>query len=278
MPLNRLTAGPALVPSKQPQAARQPGEATARFRAAVRHQGTGNSSSRHRYACASAWRIHKTVNLPCVRACGVGTFTDIVRYLDVDGWRDRLPPGPYWECGKTGDPDTGDRQAARFGNCRRRTSPSHAGRWMEGALVSTSSRTRSHHSVRFAGLGAGSRRSNVRMRYTIEMYTPQQKRIYGYYVCPFLLGDTLVARLDLKADRERRMLRVQSAFLEPHRSARAIVSDVAEEFGLLRLGSSSMPSKSKTQRNREAERPVAGELDPISRARLEPRLWRLSVN
>ena len=95
MPLNRLTAGPALVPSKQPQAARQPGEATARFRAAVRHQGTGNSSSRHRYACASAWRIHKTVNLPCVRACGVGTFTDIVRYLDVDGWRDRLPPGPY---------------------------------------------------------------------------------------------------------------------------------------------------------------------------------------
>lgn len=170
MPLNRLTAGPALVPSKQPQAARQPGEATARFRAAVRHQGTGNSSSRHRYACASAWRIHKTVNLPCVRACGVGTFTDIVRYLDVDGWRDRLPPGPYWECGKTGDADTADRQAARFGNCRRRTSPSHAGRWMEGALVSTSSRTRlakcgrtrSHHSVRFAGLGAGSRRSNDR--------------------------------------------------------------------------------------------------------------------
>ena len=66
--------------------------------------------------------------------------------------------------------------------------------------------------------------------YRIEIYTPADKRQFGYYVWPFLLDGELVGRVDLKADRSADTLHVVGAFLEEGRSPARVAEALSAEL------------------------------------------------
>jgi uncharacterized protein YcaQ len=172
-------------------------------------------------------------------ACGVGTFGDITGYFYIDGWRDRLPEGPYWH--RVDERPGRSRPIAKRLMAELveegRLVPVRVESWKEVAYLNPEAKIPRQVTARalvtpFDSL-VWDRARIARlfgMKYTIELYTPPPKRIYGYYVCPFLLGDDLVARCDLKADRQRSTLLVQSAFLEPGRDERGVASNLADEL------------------------------------------------
>ena len=180
------------------------------------------------------------------QACGLGTANDLTGYFNIDDWRDRLPVGPYWEWKSRRGP-TGQRSKPIVKRLVEelveagRLLPVRVEGWKEPAYMNPEARIPRSVDARGIVTAFDSlvwERSRIKrlfgMDYTIEMYTPPPKRVYGYYVCPFLLGDTLVARCDLKADRARGVLMVRGAFLEPGRRARDVVSGLEAELRQLR--------------------------------------------
>ena len=69
--------------------------------------------------------------------------------------------------------------------------------------------------------------------YRIEIYTPAHKRVFGYYVLPVLIGDRLVGRVDLKADRHAGVLRAHGVFTEAGVPPHEIIDRLDGELELM---------------------------------------------
>jgi uncharacterized protein YcaQ len=165
------------------------------------------------------------------KAQGVAGFRELVGYFGIDGWFDltRENDGKRWK-------PVGRRLVAELVE-EKLLIPVKIARWKE--LMYMAPRTRVPSSIEARALigpfdtlmwGSMPRLSGFERRLAQELYVPAEKRMYGYYVLPFLLGESLVARCDLKADRQRRVLMVQSAFLEKGQDGKRVAAELADEL------------------------------------------------
>jgi uncharacterized protein len=172
----------------------------------------------------------KELLVRAARAMGVGTARDIAMYFHVDQWWDRARVNGTRPRAKTSllfDElvDDGRLEKVKVEGWKQ------AGFMVPGAKVPRAVDARAIVSP-FDPLMWERRwtKSVFDFDYQIEIYVPAPKRIYGYYVLPFVLGDRFAGRVDLKADRKASTLLVHAAYAEAGRDAKEVATALAAEL------------------------------------------------
>jgi uncharacterized protein YcaQ len=172
----------------------------------------------------------KTLLVRAARAMGAGTARDIAQYFHIDAWWDRLFVHGRRAPAKTQilfDELVEEQRLERV-RVHGWAQPAYV---VPGARIPRSLDARAIVSPFDPVLWERKWTKAVfDFDYQIEIYVPGHKRIYGYYVLPFLMGDRFAARVDLKADRKSSTLIVHAAYVEPDLDARPVASALAEEL------------------------------------------------
>jgi uncharacterized protein YcaQ len=172
----------------------------------------------------------KALLVRAARAMGVGTARDIAQYFHIDTWWDRR-----WVDGRLPPADT-PRLVDELVEEGRLERVQVEG-WARPAYVAAGARVPRavdvHAIVSPFDPVLWERkwtRAVFDFDYQIEIYVPAPKRIHGYYVLPFLMGDRFAARVDLKADRKASTLIVHAAYLERGCAERGVAAALAAEL------------------------------------------------
>ncbi len=175
----------------------------------------------------------KALLLRATRAMGIGTAKDIAQYFHIEAWWDRLTVKGLRK--PTGVAPLFD-ELVEDGRLERVTVES----WRPAAYKVPDAAVPRTIDVRaivspFDPLMWERKwtKAVFGFEYQIEIYVPAPKRIHGYYVLPFLMGDRFVARVDLKADRKTSTLIVHAAYVERGRDARTVADALAAELRAL---------------------------------------------
>jgi uncharacterized protein len=172
----------------------------------------------------------KELIVRAARAMGVGTSRDIAQYFQIDAWWDRLSLN-----GRRPPPKT-DQLFDELVEQRRLERVSVEG-WARPAYVASGARIPRSIDARaivspFDPVLWERRwtKAVFDFDYQIEIYVPGPKRIYGYYVLPFLMEDRFAARVDLKADRRSSTLIIHAAYVEAGFETRRVAAALGAEL------------------------------------------------